>query len=72
MTAFDRTYNPLAFLTEAIAYLEHEYGQVMPMEHYLYTGDTMYYLYGARLYKLTPTNYPGVPLSFSVEKIFVP
>lgn len=65
--------DPLTFLPEAIAYLEHEYKcSVQPLEHYLYTGDTMFYLNGARLWKLQHSYYGDktTPIIISLEKIF--
>jgi len=66
--------DPLTFLTEAIQYLEHEYKcSVQPMEHYLYTGELMFYLNGARLWRLTPSySYDTItPIIMSLEKRFV-
>lgn len=56
----------------AIEYLKYEYD--MPVVHitgpYLECHGTMFYLMGARLYKLSPVDYPETPLTISLEKIF--
>lgn len=62
------------FIFKAIQYLEYEYKEeVLPMGPYLKCGSYMYYLQGARLFRLTPSySYDTItPLIVSIEKILV-
>lgn len=56
----------------ALKYLEHEYGKVFPMGPYFHVEDKVFYLQGARLYKLVPSYaYDHItPIIISLEKIF--